>query len=414
MQIYKFGGASVKDAKSIKNLLRVLKDLDTDRAVLVISAMGKMTNAFEKIVDSFFYNKAEVSYKIEETHTFHFNILNQLFTNKTNPVFFDIEQIYIQIVGFLSNTKTTNYNYVYDQVVSQAEIISTKIISTYLNDNHIKNTWIDAKKYIKTNSDYRQAKVDFTATEKKISKLTKGFYITQGFIASDTKNNSTTLGREGSDYTAGIFAYCLDALKVTIFKDVPGILNADPKKFNSTILLEELSYKEAIEMAFYGASVIHPKTIQPLKNKNIPLYIKSFKNPDLKGSVIKNNTQIKPKTPCYIIKENQNLVSITTKDFSFINEKNLSEIFSLLYKHQLKVNLIQNTAISFTVCFDDLFQNLEAFLMDLKARYKGKYNSKVKLLTIRHFTPESILETENINKVLVKQTTRETVQFVVK
>ncbi len=415
MKVYKFGGASVKDVKGIQNFAKVLKEIKADKGVVIVSAMGKMTNAFEEIVNAYYYKKNDLDQKIDFVKSFHQNILEALFSDKKNSVYTEIDQLFFQLVGFLASNKSKDYNFIYDQIVSQAELISTKILHSFLKTQNVKSTWIDAREYVFTDANFRQANVDFNKTEKQINKLKKDqLYITQGFIASTIDNKITTLGREGSDYSAAIFAYALNASSVTIFKDVPGVLNADPKRVGNTVLIEQMSYKEAVEMAFYGASVIHPKTIKPLKSKEIPLYVKSFLNPKAKGTTIKNNLELQPKIPCYIVKEKQHLVSITTKDFSFINEKNISEIFSLLSKFQLKANLIQNTAISFSICLEDLKGNFDNFLQALKLNYKGKFNSNVKLLTVRHFNQEVIKQIESINKVLIKQTTRETVQFVVK
>jgi aspartate kinase len=415
MKVYKFGGASVKDVKSIENLVSVLKKINIENAVIVVSAMGKMTNAFEEIIDSYFNDKNTLPKNINFAKKFHTEILNQLFKDKNTSIYSEVDLIFMQIVGFFAKNKIDNYNYVYDQVVSKAELLSTKILSAFLKQNNIKHKWIDARDYIVTDSNFRQAKVDFDKSSVKINKLKrKKLYLTQGFVAGTKNNKTTTLGREGSDYSAAIFAYALNANSVTIFKDVNGVLNADPKRVANTVLIKQMSYKEAIEMAFYGASIIHPKTIQPLQSKNIPLYVKSFKNPLQKGTTIKNNIKIKPKVPCFIVKDNQNLISITAKDFSFINEKNVSEIFNLLSRHQLKVNLIQNTAISFSLCLEDSNNNFKHFLDDLSLNYKFKYNASVKLLTIRHFNLKTIKQVEEVNNVLVKQTTRETVQFIVK
>ncbi len=415
MKVYKFGGASVKDAKSINNFIKIVSQLEAKKCLIVVSAMGKMTNAFEEIIDAYFKDTALLSDKITFTKAYHFEILNELFTDKKHPIFDEILQVYMQISGFLATNTIKDYNYIYDQVVSKAEIISTKILSHYLETKDIENVWLDAREYIKTDENYRRANVNFEQTDINIKNIkSNNIYITQGFIASAESGEITTLGREGSDYSAAIFATCLQAKSLTIFKDVAGVLNADPKLFNDTTLLEKISYKEAIEMAFYGASVIHPKTIQPLKNAAIPLYVKSFVNPNLNGTVIKNDMQMHPKVPCFIEKKKQILISITTKDFSFINENNVSEIFGLMHKFRLKANLIQNTAISFTICLEDVFNTFFEFLKQLQVNYKGKYNRDVKLITIRYFTPKAIIKIEKSNKVLLKQTTRETVQFVVK
>ena len=415
MKIYKFGGASVKDANGVRNLSKVLRQIGANNTVLIVSAMGKMTNAFENIVDFYFNDKKILSKKLEIVKEYHYNILNELFKDKTNPIFNQIDLIWTNLSEFIIKNNITDYNFVYDQIVSVAEIVSTKIISTFLISESIDNKWIDAKEFIKTNNDYREGKVDWNITEDNIRKLenTNQLIITQGFIASDKNGNTTTLGREGSDYTAAIFAYCLNAESVTIFKDVAGVLNADPRVYNETVLLSKISYREAIEMAFYGASVIHPKTLQPLQKKEIPLYVKSFINPLEKGTVIKKGIDLEPMIPCYIVKDKQILVSISTRDFSFMMENDISEIFDLLHRFKLRVNLIQNTAISFSVCLEDKYNNFANFLSELKVKYKGLFNKNVTLLTIRHFDTKAIASVKNNNEILVQQTSRETVQFVV-
>lgn len=415
MKIYKFGGASVKDVKGVKNLVKVLEKIENKNVILIVSAMGKMTNTFEQIVDAYFTDKTKINDKIVIVRKYHDAILKGLFLDSNHIIYNEIHTLFLQLSGFLINNNKKEYDFVYDQIVSIAELISTKIVSAYLNDANIKNSWLDVRDYIKTNSDYREALINWKETEKNIKTInTKGLIITQGFLGSDLNKNTTTLGREGSDYTAAIFAYCLNAESASIFKDVDGVLNADPRHFKKTKLLKQISYEETIEMAFYGASVIHPKTIQPLQKKNIPLYVKSFKNPLKKGTVICEGVNLKPKTACYIIKDHQILISIASRDFSFIMERNISEIFSLLHRYKLKVSLIQNTAISFTVCLEDKFNNIVSFLDELKLNYKGSYNKDVSLITIRHFTKKAIREIEKTKEVLIKQTGKETVQFVVK
>ncbi|MCF6350897.1 MAG: aspartate kinase [Flavobacteriaceae bacterium] len=415
MRVYKFGGASVKDAKGIKNLLKVLNEIPNKNIIVIISAMGKMTNAFEKIVTAYFNNEIKTNDKIDFVKKYHSKILDDLFFDKNHLIYDTINLLFIQLSNFLINNNKKKYNFVYDQVVSIAELISTKIVSAFLNDNKLKNNWLDVRHLIKTNSDYREALVDWDLTEKNIKAITTNtITITQGFLGSDINQNTTTLGREGSDYTAAIFAYCLAAESVSIFKDVAGVLNADPRVFKETILLTQISYTETIEMAFYGASVIHPKTIQPLQKKEIKLFVKSFKKPLNKGTMICKGVNLKPKTACYIVKNNQVLVSIASKNFSFIMEKNISEIFNLLHRYKLKVCLIQNTAISFLVCLEDKFNTITSFLDELKLNYKSLYTQNVSLVTIRHFTKKAIQEIEKTKEVLVKQTSKEVVQFVVK
>jgi aspartate kinase len=416
MKIYKFGGASVKDADGVKNLLKVLNEVGYDETLIIISAMGKMTNAFEKIASSYYNKNEEFPIYLKTAISFHKEIIELLFQGSKTKILAEIDLIFDELLFFTKNNTVKDYNYIYDQIVSKAELISTKICSYYLSENGILNTWLDVREFIKTNSDFRRAEVDWEKTSELIKKniSVSTLNITQGFIASDHKNNTTTLGREGSDYTAGIFAYCLDAEKTIIFKDVAGVLNADPRNFEDTTLLNQISYREAIEMAFYGASVIHPKTLQPLQRKEIPLFVKSFKNPKNTGTVVCRGANLVPKTPCFIVKKNQILLSISAKDFSFIMEDDISEIFDFFHQYKLKVNLIQNSAISFSVCLEDNFNAFNKLYEKLKLNYLCLYNKNVSLFTIRHFTKASILKIEKNKEVLVKQLSRETVQLVVK
>ncbi|MDY7396420.1 aspartate kinase [Aureibaculum sp. 2210JD6-5] len=415
MKIFKFGGASIKDTAGVKNLVRVLNQVGYQNVLIVISAMGKMTNAFEKIADAYFYKKEELPLLIKEVRDYHYSIANELFKNRNHTVFSEIEMLFIRMSGFMIQNKSTDRNFVYDQIVSVAELISTKIVSNYLNELQIENTWVDVRELIKTNSDYRDAKVNWQLTEQIIAKKInpKKLYVTQGFISQDSYGNTTTLGREGSDYTAGIFAYCLNAKSLTIWKDVDGVLNADPRYFKKTQLLEQISYTEAIELAFYGASVIHPKTLQPLQKKEIPLYVKSFFNPKNKGTYVSRGKHIVPEIPCFIVKKNQLLLSISSIDFSFVVEQNISEIFGLLHLYKIKVNLIQNSAISFSICMEDNYNMFQELLTELSNKYKVVYLKGVSLYTIRHFNEEAIKEMELNNKVLLKQSTKETTQIVV-
>lgn len=416
MRIFKFGGASVKDASGVRNLFKVLQKVGYNEVLVVISAMGKMTNAFEEIVKSYYSKKDDLSFQVDKVKTFHKDIANELFIDSNHIIFNAINAIFEDLQFFLNQNTSTDYNYIYDQIVSKAEIISTKICSNFLNDNGIENTWLDVRDCIKTNSEFRRAKVDWNKTCKQISKNLNNsqLYVTQGFIASDDENNTTTLGREGSDYTAGIFAYCLHSKEVIIFKDVAGVLNADPRIFKQTVLLNQISYKEAIEMAFYGASVIHPKTLQPLQKKEIPLFVKSFINPLLNGTEVGKGIDIEPKTPCFVVKKNQILLSISDKEFAFIMEDDISEIFNLLHQFKMKVNLIQNSAISFSVCIEDNFNNFKPLFDKLKLKYKILYNDNLTLFTIRHFTDKAINKIEKNKEILLKQLSRETVQIVVK
>ena len=415
MRIYKFGGASVKDAEGVKNLITILNYLGSEKTLIVVSAMGKTTNSLELVVKNYFENKEELQYSLNEVFNFHNKILEGLFSDNKEPIFSDIQQVFENLRIFLKRNKSPDYSFVYDQVVSFGEILSTKIINSYLNYSNIKCNWIDARELIKTDSKYRDANLNWEITKHSISKNIniKLLNITQGFIASDSNNFSTTLGREGSDYTAAIFAYCLNAQSVTIWKDVPGVLNADPRVFKKPQLLNQISYTEAIELAFYGASVIHPKTLQPLQKKEIPLYVKSFLNPSGNGTSISRGTKIDPLIPCFIVQRNLNLLKLSSLDFSFIVEDNISDIFQILHENKMKVDLIQNSAISFSVCVYDQYSRLKELLSILKATFKVECTENVSLFTIRHFNENSSKEILKNNTLLLEQRTNETLQLVV-
>lgn len=416
MRIFKFGGASVKDADGVKNVFEVLKKVGHEDVLIVISAMGKTTNALETVIKNYFEKSNEFHASLQEVRKYHNQILLDLFDDEEHDVFFAVNSHFADLEYFLRSNKSPNYNFVYDQVISFGEIVSTTIVSHYFNHQGLKNNWIDVRNFIKTDANYRDANVDWEQTQKLISKgvKKKALNITQGFLGSDENNFTTTLGREGSDYTAAIFAYCLSAESVTIWKDVPGVMNADPRYFENAILLNQISYREAIELAFYGATVIHPKTLQPLQKKEIPLFVKSFINPLLPGTSVSKGEDLDPKTSCFIIKKNQLLISLSSIDFSFIMEENISEIFGLLHKYKIKVSLIQNTAISFSVCIEDKFGNFNDLKTILSKKFKVSYNENVSLYTIRHFTKEAAEMVEKDKVVLLKQISRETMQIVTK
>ncbi|WP_275316817.1 aspartate kinase [Tenacibaculum bernardetii] len=413
MRIFKFGGASVKDADGVKNVSRVLQQEGINGVLIVISAMGKMTNAFEKIIDAYFYKKENLKSTIDFVEDFHKKIIEDLFP-KNHQIYNKVDSLLGDLSGFMARNKSQEYNYVYDQMIGYGELLSTNIVSAYLLEIGINNKFLDVRDYIKTDVNYRDAKVNWELTEKIIKEnvATSQLNITQGFIGS-VGVETTTLGREGSDYTAGIFAYCLDAESVTIWKDVDGVLNADPRVFTKTELLHEISYTEAIEMAFYGASVIHPKTIQPLEQKDIPLFVRSFDDLSNKGTCVGRGNKITPEVPCFIVKKNQILVSISAKDFSFMVESNISDIFKKLDNYKLKVNLIQNSAISFSVCVDDKYNNFDAFYSDLKTKFNIKSYKEVTLYTIRHFNEEAIKEIRKKGKSIISQINTETAQLVI-
>lgn len=416
MEIFKFGGASVKDAEGVRNFMSMLQRLDKKEVLVVISAMGKMTNAFEALVKAYHQKENNIDQYLEEARLFHLHIIKNLGFDENASVYQELEAVFEEIANFFKKNNSTDYDYIYDQIVSKAEFISTRICSAYLSQHGLKHQWLDVRKCIKTDSDFRRAKVDWDLTTKAIHEMvdTSGITITQGFIGSDNFGRTTTLGREGSDYTAGIFAFCLDAKKVSIFKDVPGVLSADPREFKQASLIEQISYKEAIEMAFYGASVIHPKTLQPLQRKGIPLVVRSFLEPDIKGTYVGSELDIVPKIPCYIVKKHQILISISDKEFHFVMENDISEIFRFLHDYKIKVNLIQNSAISFSLCIEDNFNNFERLMVKLKPKYKVKYNENLTLYTVRHFDEEAMRSLENGAEVLLKQRSRETAQIIVK
>lgn len=414
MKIFKFGGVSVKSADAIKNLVTILKREGFDNTLVVISAMGKMTNAFEKVVDDYVKNNETLSNSIDVTRNYHHKICEDLFP-KGHVVFMEIELIFGKLSGFMAMNRSKNFDFIYDQIVSCGELLSTKIVSFHLEDQQITNTWIDVRTCIYTDTNFRAATVNWKQTKINIqNNITSKLSITQGFIAGGGTNQTTTLGREGSDYTAAIFAYCLNASSVTIWKDVAGVLNADPRYFNNTVLLKQISYKEATEMAFYGASVIHPKTLKPLENKQIPLFVRSFNNLKSVGTAVQKGISIVPKTPCFIQKKSQYLVSISAKDFSFMVESNLSHVFQLLNDFKLKVNLIQNSALSFSVCVEDNYDQFQEFIKIVQQNYTVYYNSDTTLYTIRYATKKAVKMIEEKGEVLLKQATKQTVQIVLK
>ncbi len=414
MQVFKFGGASVKDADGVKNLASVLQKVGFENTLVIVSAMGKSTNSLELVIKNYFENKAELQSSLQEVKKYHNEILLDLFDNVNHRSFKKIDTLFQELDSFLGRNKSPDYNFVYDQTISFGELISTTIISEYFNSIGLKNNWLDVREYIKTDSYHRRANVDWETTQQLITtNFNHGVLnITQGFLGSNPNNFTTTLGREGSDYTAAIFGYCLNATNVTIWKDVPGILNADPRYFENAQLINKISYREAIELAFYGASVIHPKTLQPLQQKEIPLFVKSFMNPLNSGTMVGKGIGIEPNIPCLIVKKDQVLISLSSLDFSYIVEENISHIFGLLHDYKMKVDVIQNSAISFSVCVDNIYNNLDKLLQHLKAKFKVTCNENVSLYTIRHYNQSTINELEKDKTVLLKQITQETVQIV--
>ena len=416
MKVLKFGGASVKDAAGVKNLVHVLNTVGIDETLVVVSAMGKTTNALERIIDIYFEDKEKVNQEVYLLKEFHLQIIDELFESEYSKVREAVQEYFDELLDFLKRNKAPNYNFVYDQVVSYGELLSTIIIHHYFEYQGWKSNWIDARDCIKTDDYYRAANLNWEATQQQVQSHTKGktLIITQGFIASSSNNFTTTLGREGSDYSAAIFAYALNAESVTIWKDVPGVLNGDPRVFKETQLLHQISYREAIELAFYGASVIHPKTLQPLQRKEIPLFVKSFENPEAKGTAVSKGKTLEPMVPCYIIKKDQVLIRLSSIDFSFIVEENISYIFGLLHEYQMPVELIQNSAISFSVCVNNKYKRLEELLLVLRSRFKVEVKEQVDLFTIRHFDSRALASIrKNGKQILLEQRTEETAQFVI-
>jgi aspartate kinase len=416
MQILKFGGASVRDADGVRNLEKVLQSVGTEKTLIVISAMGKTTNALEKVIENYFNSKHELQSSIQDVKKYHNGILLELFENESHEVFKVVTVLFRELSEFFDRNKSPDYSFVYDQTIGFGELISTTIVSYYLNHKGVKNKWLDVRELIKTNSYYRNAKVEWALTQSKISEAIdeKALHITQGFLGSDGNNFTTTLGREGSDYTAAIFAFCLNAKSVTIWKDVPGVLNADPRFFENPTLLDSLSYEEAIELSYYGASVIHPKTLQPLQQKEIPLYVKCFLEPKNKGTKVGKSLDLSPNVPCYILRKDQILITVSSLDFSYIVEENISHIFKLLHLYKMKVRSIQNSAISFSVCIENSYNHLEPLILQLKAKYNVRLDKAVDLYTIRHYTTDAIEEIQKNKTVLMKQITPKTVQIITK
>ena len=410
MKVFKFGGASVKDAQSVKNVALVLETQGFESCLVVVSAMGKTTNALEKVVENYFA-KTDYQAEIEKVKLKHLEISQDLFT-ENHPVFEEISIFFSDIESFLRRNKSPNYNFVYDQVVSCGELISSKILSQYLNDIQFKNEWCDSRDYIKTDRNYREGNINWEETEKNMSVLNQEqCYVAQGFIGSDDNNFTVTLGREGSDYSAAIFAYCLNAEAMTIWKDVPGVMTGDPRKFENVSLLSQISYEDAIEMAYYGASVIHPKTLQPLKQKNIPFYVKSFLEPKNSGTRV-GAYEERSQQESFILKENQHLMRIATRDFSFIAEEHLSQIFSLLAKFKIKISLMQNSAISLDLCLEDMYGAIGSFEEELKKEFDTELIKNVSLYTIRNANLEQLNQFYQGKTILIEQISQKTIQVI--
>jgi aspartate kinase len=421
IKVFKFGGASVKDAQAVSNVARILKNYSKEEVLVVISAMGKTTNLLEDLTLAYINNLPERFDIMNKVKEFHHAITKELI-GESAIQFYEVDNLLIELECMIETQPDyKEYDKIYDQIVPFGELISTRIISHYLNLQGLTSRWVDARNFIMTNQDYRRARIKWDTTadliETKLKPLVKRqIVITQGFIGKNEQHLSTTLGREGSDYSASIFAFGLNAESVTIWKDVPGVMNADPKRIEEATMLPEISFLEAIELAYYGATVIHPKTIQPIKSKNIPLYVKSFVNPEEKGTTISNYANDVITKPCYIFKDNQVLISLSSRDLSFIIEDNLSNIFSLLAAHRTQVNLMQNSAISFSFCANYEERNFDTLIQDLERDYAIEITKELQLITIFNYKSEQ----NALNKVLqgrdviLEQLSSKVIQLVVK
>ena len=418
MKVFKFGGASVNSASAVVNMAGIVEQYRSEPLVIVVSAMGKTTNNLELLLSEKTGAADDWQSTLSRLKDYHYEIIDNLFGADVEDVrskidhFFRLLEEQMQLASF-------DYNFNYDQIVSIGELVSTTIISEYLNHIGISNRWLDVRTIIKTDSTYREGKVEWEMTQSLANKYLQsmidscGIVVTQGFIAGSLQGTTTTLGREGSDYSAAILSYCLSAEAMIIWKDVPGFLNADPKYFANTKKINTIPYNEAIELAYYGASIIHPKTVKPLQNKEIPLHVKSFVTPQSEGSVIRNADSIDPETPLYIFKNNQVLLSIMPKDFSFIAEDNLQKIFGQFAKMGVKVNMIQNSALSFSVCMDNKDVVFDRLIPVLQKDFHVRYNNNLQLITIRYYTNEIINSIVGERKIYLEQHSRVTAQLLV-
>lgn len=423
MKVFKFGGASVKDAPAIENLKNILQRYENEQLVVVISAMGKTTNFLEKVLDAYYHAPENVPSLVSELRTQHETVAAQLM-GADNPFLPHSERLFTLLNEQLQRPTSDNFDYDYDRIVSFGELLSTTLIATYLNAKGLETQWLDARQLVRTDNTYREGHVDWTVTQKLVCNTinpyfqhrSRGIVLTQGFIAGTAENQTTTLGREGSDYSAAIMAYTLDAENVTVWKDVPGILNADPKRFADAVKIDTLTYHETVELAYYGASVIHPKTLRPLHNKQIPLYVKSFFHPENEGSRISQEAD-SVEVPSFIVKDNQLLISVSPRDFSIIGVENLSKILDVLSDYRVKINMIQNSALTFSVCTDNVPMRLQPCIETLQKEFIVKFNDGIRLVTIRHYDADSeknVLKMFDNEEVIIKQSNRHTIQLVLK
>ena len=415
MKVFKFGGASVSSADGVRNSTNILRMYPGNK-VLVISAMGKITNALEIIARKYFNQDPDVWTIFQEVKAFHDEIVAELWGEAT--VLPELERLFAQLSSRIKGERSMNFDYEYDQIVAFGELFSTQIISLYFNKTGIKNRWVDVRNCLKTDDQFREANINWELSVRLAKRMftfeTEDLYVTQGFIGGTLTNQTTTLGREGSDYTAAILANLLDAEEVDIWKNVPGILNADPDFFSNTIKLDELSYKEAIELSYSGAKIIHPKTIKPLQNKNIPLFVKSFLEPEKPGTIIHAVEHALELVPVIIMKKNMALITLTPNDFSFISINSVAEVFSLFARYRLKVGLIQQSALDLSLAFDEPEQGIEILINQLQQRFEVKYNTGLDLVTIRYYTPETVTQISNGRQIYVEQKSRRTARMLLK
>ncbi len=418
LEVFKFGGASIKDAASMRHVAGILQSFKGQPLIIVVSALGKMTNALEKVVEAHAAQNGKANQLLADIKERHFSIARELLGEDQN-LLSELHDTFVEIDWALEEAPHDNFDYMYDQVVSIGELASSKIFSAFIKNESLHNSWLDARDVIRTNNLYREAWVDWPETEKRI-KVTAtdllekaSFVVTQGFIGSSSENFTTTLGREGSDYTAAIFSFCLDAQKMTIWKDVPGVLTADPRIFDHVTKLDRLSYKEAIEMTYYGAKVIHPKTIKPLQNKSIPLAVKSFLKPEGTGTHISNEVE-DTYPPLVAVEQNQALLHISTRDFSFVAEHHLRYLFSVIADHRLQVNMMQNTAISFSICVNDIDDRVSSFARQIEDQFKVLIDRELELITVRHYQQPMLDNLRKGKVVMMEERIRNTLQMVVK
>ena len=417
LYVFKFGGSSVKDAAAIKNVVNIIDQYKSQDLVVVVSAMGKTTNALETVVQAHAAGE-NAQEKLDQVKTAHYQVAKELFGTK-HDIFDRLNDVFVEAEWVLEEPVHESYDYMYDQIVSVGELASSKILAAYVALKGLAASWLDARDIVKTDNLYREAWVDWELTQAAARTkvppilLDNKIPITQGFIGSSSENFTTTLGREGSDYTAAIFSYCLDAKAMTIWKDVPGVLTADPRKFENVTKLDRLSYREAVEMTYYGAKVIHPKTIKPIQNKSIPLYVRSFIEPEGEGTLITDGVDDNY-PPIVAIEEEQALLYISTRDFSFVAEHHLSQLFQLIASHRLQVHMMQNTAISFAVSVTDIDTRVDDFAKAIEKDFAVQIERELEVITIRHYNQEILKELQTNKIILLEERIRNTTKMVVK